>query len=136
MWKFLEDIKNDVKKGLEEVADENVSKEIQSKTEEEALTNGRKAIRGNSIVALQDGTVEMINQDQDQVEIYFDNGTGYGIKFPYGPTAFSVKVSANEKVRAGQTLVTFGPNLDSGAQVYAFTPDMIKILTESRFRIR
>lgn len=136
MWKFIEDLKKDFKQGLDDLADEKESSEVREKTQNEALSLGQKAIQGDTIVALEDGTVEMINQDQDEIEIYFDNGHGYGIKFPFGPTGYTVKVSPNEKVHKGQVLVTFGPDLNHNVKVYSFTPDMIKVLTESRFRIR
>lgn len=135
MWKFLEDLKRDFEKGLNDIADENVSSEEQKKAQEEALTNGKEAIHGNTIVALHDGAVKLINQDQNQIEIYMDDGRGYGIQFPMGPTAYSVKVSPNQKVKAGEVMVAFGPSLEHEAEVYAFTPDIIKVLTESRFRI-
>lgn len=136
MWKFIEDLKKDLTDVKDDILDEHESKEKMEQTEQSALDRGKSAIQGNKIVALEDGTVEMINQDQDEVEIYFDNGEGMGIKFPFGPTAYKVEVSANEKVKKGQTLVTFGPDASQNAQVYAFTPNMIEVLSNSRFRLR
>ncbi len=136
MWKFIENLKKDIKEGVDDLADEQESKEVRDKTADEAFELGKKSIVGNDVVALEDGTVEMVNADQDEVEIYFDNGTGYSIRFPFGPTGYQVKVSPNEKVKKGQVLVSFGPELQHNAKVYSFTPDMIKVLTESRYRIR
>lgn len=135
MWKFLEDLKQDIKKGADEIADNIVSPEEKSKAEEQALELGKKAVENNKVIALEDGTVEMINQDQDQIEIYMDNGHGYGIQFPLGPIGYTVEVSPNEKVHKGQVLVTYGPDQQNKVRVYAFTPDLVKLLSESRFRI-
>lgn len=136
MWKFIENLKKDIKEGADDLADEKESVEVRTKTADDALALGKKAIVGDAVVALEDGTVEMVNSDQDEVEIYFDNGTGYSIRFPLGPTGFQVRVSPNEKVKKGQVLVQFGPDMQNSAQVYSFTPDMIKVLTESRYRLR
>ncbi len=136
MWKFLEDLKDDIKKGANEIADNISSPEEKTQAEQEALEHGKAAIQNNAIIALEDGTVEMINQDQDQIEIYMDNGHGYGIDFPLGPVAYKVEVSPNEVVHKGQVLVTYGPDQKNKVRVYAFTPDMIKLLSDSRFRIQ
>lgn len=136
MWKFIENLKKDIKEGVYDLADEKESVEVRTKTADDALALGKKAIVGNDVVALESGTVEMVNSDQDEVEIYFDNGTGYSIRFPFGPTGFQVMVSPNEKVEKGQVLVHFGPDMQNNAKVYSFTPDMIKVLTESRYRLR
>lgn len=135
MWKFIEDLKKDLTNMKDDIVDEKRDKEQAEQAEQDALDRGKSAIVGNTVVALNNGTIEMINQDQDEVEIYFDNGEGMGIKFPFGPTAYKVEVSANEKVKKGQTLITFGPSADASAQVYAFTPNMIEVLSNSRFRM-
>jgi phosphotransferase system IIA component len=135
MWKFIEDLKKDFDHVKDEVIDEKHDKEQAEAANEKALTNGKAAIEGDKVVALEDGTVEMINQNSSQIEIYFDKGNGIAIHFPFGPAAFKVEVSANEKVKKGQTLVQFGPAADKDVQVYAFTPDLIQVLTNSRYRI-
>lgn len=136
MWKFIEDLKKDFKEGVDNLGNLNSSDEEKNSAENQALELGKQAVKNDSVVALEDGTVEMINQDQDQVEIYMDNGHGYGIKFPFGPVGYKVMVSPNQKVSKGQVLVEYGPDAQAGTRVFAFTPDMIKVLADSRFRIK
>lgn len=136
MWKFLEDLKNDFEKGANAIADENESKAALDAAEEKALEAGKACIQNDAVIAAHDGVVEMVNQDQDEIEIYMDNGTGYGIRFPFGPAGYTVLVKPNEKVSKGQKLVEFGPELQNNVKVYSFTPQMIKVLSESRFRMK
>ncbi|OLU36315.1 hypothetical protein [Ileibacterium valens] len=135
MWKFIEDLKKDIEAGANEIADNIADPQASKEAEQKALHLGKSAVKNNQVLALEDGTVEMINQDQDQIEIYMDNGHGYGIQFPFGPVGYKVEVSPNEKVHKGQVLVTFGPDEDK-ARVYAFTPDLVRVLSHTHYTIQ
>lgn len=135
MWKFIEDLRKDFDKVKDDVEHRETTEAEKKQTEDAALEAGTKAIEGNKIIALQDGTIEMINQNEDSIELYFDNGHGLGIRFPFGPRSYKVLVSANQKVKKGEPLVEFGPDTAGDTQVYAFTPDMIKTLANANFRI-
>lgn len=129
MWKFIEDLKKDFDGAKKDVQDEQKERETQQAVEEQALTRGAMAVKGHEIVSLENATVEMVNQNQNEIEIYFDNGTGMGIRFALGPALARVLVSPGEKVREGQPIVDFGPQSVPSAEVYAFTPDMIRTLS-------
>ena len=136
MWKFIEDLKKDMTRTADAIANEQYSEDDVKKAENEALANGKEMIKGDTVISPETGVVEMVNQDQSGIEIFFDNGRGIGVKFPFGPTGFKVLVGPNQKVEKGQTLIEFGPDMQHTAQVYSFTPDMIHVLTNSRFTIR
>lgn len=136
MWKFIEDLKNDFKQGVDDLGDQQITEAQVSEMEQEALNLGKETIRDDEVVAIENGTVEMINENQDQVEIYMDNGHGYGIQFPFGPTEYQVMVSPNEKVKKGDILVKFGPDMQNKARIYAFTPDMVRLLSHSRLTLQ
>lgn len=135
MWKFIEDLKRISKQELTKSLIILQILRLLRKLNKKALHLGKSAVKNNQVLALEDGTVEMINQDQDQIEIYMDNGHGYGIQFPFGPVGYKVEVSPNEKVHKGQVLVTFGPDEDK-ARVYAFTPDLVRVLSHTHYTIQ
>lgn len=128
---LLEILKKDFEQMKNELDGEVQNNRLASQIEREAYRKGMECVHNNAIEACADGVVDAINQNIEGIEIYMDDGSGYGIRFNFAPIGYETMVHPEEEVRKGQVLIKLEDNSEQiGLQVYAFSSEMLSKLDQ------
>lgn len=128
---LLDTLKKDFEKIKDDFDGELSQNRLAAQVSQEAYEKGMECIHNNAITAFEDGTVAAINQNAEGIEIFMDDGSGYGIRFNFAPIGYETMVRPEEEIRKGQVLIQLEDGSEQiGLQVFAFTSQMLADLNK------